>query len=225
MVTLILLLLLLIGGAAVAYTLMTTDPKQKRQQFLKRFGGLVGAQPQPLAGHENSYLFRFTFEGREYVFEDIEEPGLGQPTYSGVLKTATPVRLTLTFMEKTRSSIRSNITSVEEITDTWGHTKKRIHLPKTLDEFAAFCDDVERGSRLMRQETVVREFAKYKAMDNRGVPVESLEIIDGVVALRYHNRPELKPSLMALYHAPQIIENHLRSLNVVARELENLRVI
>ncbi len=203
----------------VVINVFLSDKKDPRPIYLGQLAGFVGSSLEKMEGVENSYRVKFVYQGREFAFEDIEDPGFRSHSYKGYLKIATPVNLTLSFTEKSRPSIRANIKSINDISNPWGGGAQKVHLPKALEEFEAFSNNPEIANQLLSDDSVIREFLKFKSRESRGYPVMSLEIMSGTIALKYHPRNELTPNLFTLRHRVQLVAEHAKSLMVVADKL------
>ncbi len=173
--------------------------------------------------YDNSYKINFSYKEKTFCFEDIEEQGFGRHTYKGYLKALTPGKLTLSFTEQSRSGMRSHVSFLSEIAAGGSQDKGRVDLPKALKEFQVYTNDPENANKLLADANIVKVFAHFKNMDPRGHPVMSLEIIEGVVTLKFHPEENLTPNLSGLKSNVSSIEGYLDALLPLVDKVEGFK--
>ncbi len=209
------LIILLIVGLIVAIGFFSRESpynENLRKKYLEAMADFLEGRLEKLQRYDNSYKISFFYKEKAFCFEDIEEPGFGRHTYKGYLKAPTPARLTLSFTEQSRSGMRSQISSLSEIAAGGSQDKGRVDLPKALKEFQVYTNDPENANKLLADAGIVKVFAHFKNMDPRGHPVMSLEIIEGVVTLKFHPAEDLTPNLSGLKSNVSSIEGYLDEL-------------
>lgn len=218
----ILLIVAMIGGI-VYLTHLLTHNKGGRDRALQELAEFLEGKVEPLEGFPNSFKIEFTHNGKPFVYEDIEDMFGSQPHYHGFLKYKTSTNLVLSFTEKSRTQMRSNIQSLQDVvTNPWGSTNVNdLASPPDLKEFTIFTNKMSQANTLLAHAGVVKVFARYKNVDVRGHPVMSLEIVEGVLLLRFHSSSELKPNLFDLRNNAASIEPHLENMRMVIDRLEN----
>lgn len=210
-------------GGILYLTHLLTQNKNNRDKTLQELADLLEGKLEPMEGFPNSFKIEFTYNGKPFVYEDIEDVLGNQPHYRGFLKYKTSTNLVLSFTEKSRTQMRSNVQSLQDVvSNPWGINQVNdLVSPPDLKEFTIFTNKTPQANTLLAHEGVVKVFARYKNVDVRGHPVMSLEIVEGVLLLRFHSSPELKPNLFDLRNNAASIEPHLDHMRVVIDRLEN----
>lgn len=208
---------------AMLYLLRVPTSAVQRSKYLQAMAHFFEGQLLPIDESENSYRINFKYRGYECLYEDIELSGLrsGSSTYLGSLKVKTSSSLSLTFTERSRTQIRSTVQSLDEIANSrWGTIEGQVRLPKVLEEFHAYSNNVPWATEFFNDSKILKLFYSYKNRDSRGHPLMSLQIIDGVVGLEFHSSGDLKPSILVLEHNVTAAESYLQELIAVAQVLE-----
>ena len=89
-----------------------------REEFLDKLAKFLESKLEPMEGLDNSYKLRFIFDGKEFVYEDIEEKRFKGKAHKAYLKIKAPGNLHLNFTEKKRTgNLRSEIFIASQIPD------------------------------------------------------------------------------------------------------------
>ena len=205
-------------GAIVIFSRVFTKAKDRRQQYLDAMAKYLDGAVTPLPDYEDSYEIKFTYKGANFAYTDIEDPGFHTPTYRGVLKAPTNDPFTMSFTENPKSKMRADISSISDVLNAWKDMDV-VRLPKELQGFTVFTTNPSRSNALILDEQISKIFLKYKNVDSRGHPVMSLEILEGIVTLKFHPLgASLNPSIFDLQNNPTSISTHLdRMLPIVTK--------
>ncbi len=202
---------------------MFKGSKDKRQQYLGAIAKFLDGIVLPLEGYDNSYKIDFTYKDIDFSFTDIEDPGFQTPTYRGVLKAKTNSDLTLSFTESSRANFRTEATSIAEVLSPWTKNADKVRLPKELQDFVAFTNNTSKANILLADDQISKIFLKFKNIDSRGHPVMSLEILEGVLTLKFHPLgSSLHPNLFDLQNSSSAIEVHLEKMLVIINKINQL---
>ena len=128
-------IVLLVVGMIVAIIFLSRESPQEgavRKKFLEAMADFLEGRLEKLERYDNSYKINFEYEGKVFCFEDIEEQAFQRRTHKGFLKAKTPTKLTLSFTEKSRTAIRSNISSLSEFTTMWTQDRENVGLSKEI---------------------------------------------------------------------------------------------
>lgn len=192
--------------------------KDQRKRHLEALVHLLGAEISPIQGRPNCFRLDFEYRHQKFVYEDIEDKILDRAEYRGCLKIQIPMDMTLSFTERLRTQIRSNAPAFGETSqqqqDLW--QSNEVQLPAALKDFSAFSNMPEAASRFFKDEAFVRIFTKYKNRDRRGKPSLALEIVDGIVLLRFYPPGELSPAISDLRNNTSLIENFLEDMLIIS---------
>lgn len=215
--------ILVVLALAILYLLRVPTSVAQRSRYLQAMAHFFEGQLSRIDESDNSHRISFKYRGYECLYEDIELSGLrpGSETYWGSLKVKTASSLSLTFTERSRTQIRSNVQSLDEIVNSrWGSTDGQVNLPKVLEEFHGYSNNVPWANEFFNNPKILKLFCSYKNRDVRGHPLMSLQISDGVVGLEFHSSADLKPSILVLEHNVTAAESYLQELITVAQVLE-----
>ncbi len=204
---------------------ISTD-KFHRNVYLKNMAHFFEGELSAIAEHENSFRINFKYRGYECLYEDIELAGLrpGSGSHLGYLKLKSSKNLTLSFFERSRTQIRSNAQTLDDITNLrWGTLEGQVRLPQSLSEFHAYTNNPDWANRFFDDPKVLKIFVKYKSRDLRGHPLLSLQISEGVVGLEFHSQGYSKPSILVLEHNVTAAESYLQELIFIAQVLEKYK--
>jgi len=219
-----LIILVCLGGIAFLSSDFLTN-KDQRKRHLEALVHLLGAEISLIQGRLNCFRLDFEYRHQKFVYEDIEDKILDKAEYRGYLKLQTPLDLTLSFTERLRTQIRSN-------SPVFGETDKQqqerwqsneVQLPATLKDFIAFSNLPEMANRFFKDEAVARIFTKYKNRDKRGKPSLSLEIVDGIILLRFYPPGGLNPTILDLRNNTPLIENYLEDMLIISACVSRLK--
>lgn len=212
--TLVTILILTLVAGIVFLSKGPSDTQVTRKKYLEDLAHYVSGQLSPSEQYENAYKIEFSYEGRNYVFEDIKDEGLKDMIYSkGLLRVKTPFDLIINFMEVQRTTLMAK-----------SNTTKGVNVPKKLNQFAIFTNMPDKTNQLFHDEEIVKIFAKYKNIDKRGHPIMSLEINGNYVVLKFHPAgQELKPNLLDLQFKVPSIGQHLDCMTTVLKKMELIK--
>ncbi len=216
-----LIVLAVFAVIAVVFLTMGSDPAAKRRQALQNLAKLLSSQLETIEGYENSFRISFKYQGRECVYEDMEEKGFqGRVFQRGLLKIKTATNFTLGFSEQNVGSVKENVESFADISNPWAQNLGRLFVPKSLERFTVFSNNHQLANTLFLDETAMKAFERFKNVDSRGHPVMSLDFSDGVMVLKFHGVGNLQPSLINFHGNISSIEEYLTKLSVLADRVE-----
>ena len=213
------LIIILIFGALVFLNTSSSGREDVREKYLDDLARFLEGKKEKLEQPENSFKIIFHHDDREFVFEDIEDYGFQTSNYKGVLKRQTTSKLTMSFTERTKSMFRTDRQTVQ---DGWIDHSGEMRMGKPLDRFHLYTNNAEVAAGLISDSEVFNVFKGFMNVDMRGHPVMSLEIIEGVITLRFHPRGNLKPNLIDLRNNVTTIENFFDKLVLVENKLSQL---
>lgn len=218
------ILIIVVFAAGIVYLSTTTSPKREpRKHYLGQIAGLFEGALEPLPGSENSFEIRFSYQGQEFRYQDVEIAEFRQVAHRGYLKMKTPSNLTLRFTERPPATIRVEPKSIEDVgTSMWGKSVEQVRLPKALQEFSVYTNNFFNANKLLADDKITKTIVGYKNRDSRGHPLMSMEISDGEVILEFHPTEDLRPSVLDLHHNPTSIEGYLKELSLLAGALKSL---
>ncbi len=223
MMTAIVLGLLFFLGVLFYLLNSISADKTDRSSYLKNMAYFFEGQLTQIPEHENSFQIHFKYRGYDCVYEDIQMGGLrpGNNTQIGYLKLKSSKNLTLTFSERSRTQIRANPQTLDDITSfRWGTLQGQVQLPVELGEFNAYTNNVEWANRFFDNPKILKIFLKYKSRGARGHPVLSLQISEGLISLEFHPHGYSRPSILDLEHNVTAAEAYLDELEFIAKVLE-----
>lgn len=212
---------MIIGIVYLSHLLMQNTGGRDRS--LQKLADFLEGKLEPLEGFDNSYKIEFEHKGKSFVYEDVEDKGFSDVShYRAFLKHKTSTPFVLSFTEKSRTQMRANIKSLQDVVrNPWGSKANDLATPKGLEEFTIFTNQIPQANELFANEQIVDIFVRYKNIDARGYPVMSLEIPDGTAVLRFHGEGELKPNLFDLRSNVASIEHHLDNMVVIIDKVES----
>ena len=214
----------IIIAAIIFFNRMFKGPKDSRQQYLDAIAKLLGGAVVFLEGYDNSYKIDFNYKGINFTYNDIEDPGFQARAYRGVLKAKTNDDLIMSFTESSRANFRSTATSISEVATPWIKNVDKVRLSKELQDFVAFTNNVSRANVLLADEQIAKIFLKFKNIDSRGHPIMSLEILEGILTLKFHPWGSgLHPNLFDLQNSPSAIEPYLEKMLVIINKINRLK--
>lgn len=191
------------------------------EKKLERLRDFLNGQMEPIDNYPNSYRIKFVYEGQRFEFEAIEDPGFKTHAYKGSLKIKSHSQLSLSFMERERTTIYSEVGTSAEIINPL-QTQSDVRVPSTLKEFKIFTSNVRQANYLLADSDIVNVFTSLKNLDPRGHPVMSLDIKEGMIVLVFHPTGQLKPSLAELLSNVKLIQGYTEKLIVLVRMLNYL---
>jgi len=190
------------------------DPDEKRKNYLSDLAHLLEGQKEAIGGAGHSSRIRFHYQGEDFIFEHIEEEGFqGKAYHQGYLKVNTKTDLVVSFSEKERAKLLASAKAKNAGT-TW--------LPPKLKTLQLYTNHQVWADRLMADQEVVDTLAQFKNVDGRGHPFMAMEILDGVLVLRFYAKEGFKPSLFNLQTNVSRIEEFL---DLMVRLVRKIRAI
>ena len=197
------------------------NPEKKRQNALHALAHLLESSVQEMGGYENSFRIPFQYKGRDFIFEDIEEAGFHEQTFSrSLLRMKSSVNLSLGFSESLIKTVKDDLTTIDELRNPWLQNVGKVIVPKELQRFNISSNNNQLASALLGDEDVLKIFEKFKDTDSRGHPVMSLEVVEGDLILKFHTVGGITPSLLNLYNNVSVIEQYLEKLLMVGNKIE-----
>lgn len=223
MATYLILGLILLAAGAVVVGGRTPFRTKTRDESLTALTRFVEGALEPIKNetYPNSFRIRFTFEGREFVYEDWEKQGFKGKVYTASLKTTLPRTLTLTVAAKERSNrIRTDIFIASQVSTQHIEESQRLKVPALLKEFKLSTNDAHLANKFLENGKVSSVYKSFKQIDAGGNPVMPLQIVDGTLALEIFGGTDLQPNIPRIYRSASAIEVYLNQLLVLIREIE-----
>jgi hypothetical protein len=203
----------------------SSDEKKVRKHYIEQMASFLEAPWEAPETDIDTYRIRFKYGQRDFIFEDIEDRTLVSESFrEGVLKTKTSSPLTVSFLEKSRGKIRTDIKSIKDLKYGWAQLSSDIVLPQGMEDLSVFTNNPTMTKELLADDKIVNFFKSFKSRGSRGHPVMSLEIKDGEVILKFHAPgQDLKPNLYDLQLNATLIENYVKDLSVLAGKIDSLQ--
>lgn len=225
------LAIVIIAGMIIGIVLLsrrTGDEKSGRKEYLEALAKFLDVpleQGEGTAGNGDVYRVKFKYEGRDVMFEDVEDRTFEKEIFrEGFLKTRTSSQLTLNFTEKAHATIRTNIQNIKDLRHGWAQESRDIVLPKALKEFGVYTNNPLLVKRLVADDRIVNLMKSYKNRDSRGHAVMSLEVIGGEIVLKFHAPGmDLVPNLWDLQDNVTAIEKYLKAQGQLASKIDSLQ--
>jgi len=200
----------------IIYLSNDIEKKDSRQKHLDGLVKMLDAQMEEIPGRVNSFALRFEYRDIPFLYEDIEDNVFDKVVYRAFLRVSLPVNFNIVFTEEVKSSFRSNPAALNMAAGSQG--SNQIDSPRSFKEFSIFSNKPDAASLLLADDAAVRIFAKYKNKDARGKPEMALEVIDGVLMLKFYPLgQQLEPTVFDLRHNVSLIENYLEDMIVIYR--------
>ncbi|MCB9771418.1 MAG: hypothetical protein H6754_02575 [Candidatus Omnitrophica bacterium] len=223
MATIVIIISVVLLGILIVVAVVAPT-KVRHSDYVNKMAHFFEGQVEPIPDNENSFRVRFNYRGYECIYEHVDLPGLqkGSASQIGYIKLKSPSKLSLSFTERSRTQIRSNAQSLEDVAKSrWGSSQGQVRLPPSLLDFHVYSNNPELANKLLNDAKIVKVFNSYKNRDSRGHPVLSIGIMEGVVALEFHAPGELKPSILELQHNVTAAEVYLREMIVLVDAIKN----
>ena len=214
----------LIGGI-ISLSSQATPGHKSRKEFLTELSDFWEGELKPLEGQEESFKVEFNFEGRKFIFEDVEEKGFKDKINRVYLKLPTALDLNLYFTQKEQRSVQMKTMIVSEIPDEPIKEDTKVNVPKELKDFHVHTNNPRAANKILEDLKARRILARLKNMDSRGYPSIPLRILGGVIILEFYAEGSIKPRLSQIYHNISALEHHLKTLFDLDRVLETLKFI
>lgn len=205
----------------IAYLSSDVEKKDRRKKHLEGLRKLLNAEQEEIAGRSNSYVLRFEYRNVLFRYEDIEDKVFDKITYHGFLRVDLPVHFNVVFTENVKSAFRSSAASLAQSSRARG--TNHVESPRGFKEFSIFSNRPDVTQRLFEDEAVERVLAKFKNKDVRGKPELALEIVDGVLVMKFYPLGrQLEPTIFDLRNNVSLIEDYLEDLLIIYRRVEKI---
>ncbi len=195
-----------------------------RNDFLLSLAKTTDGTLEPLHTNENSFKIDFTFEKKNFIYEDIEYPGFHGEVYKSFLKIKTSSKLSLSFHEKKRTKILgSKMLLASEIPNEVPEREIKIKLPKGLSGLHVNTSDRRHANALLNDSRASQIFTEYKYSDRDGLPYSSLRIHNGSITLEFQSVSTHKPRPLSEHNNINQLENYLDKLIILAKKVEQYK--
>lgn len=203
----------------IVYLSSDIEQKDSRKKHLDGMTKLLKAQKEEVVGRPNSYSLRFEYRSIPFLYEDIEDKIFEKVVYRGFLRLNLPLQFNVVFTENINSSFRSDPVALVRISDD----TNQIDPPRGFKEFAIFSNKPDIVQKLFEDDAVVRVFAKFKNKDIRGKAEMALDVVDGVVILKFYPLgQQLEPTIFDLRNNVSLIEDYLEDLLIIYRQVKKI---
>lgn len=207
--------------AGIIYLSNDIEKKDHRQKHLDSLVKLLGAEMEEISGRPNSFALRFEYRSIPFVYEDIEDTVFEKVMYRAFLRLHLPVNFNVVFTEEVKSSFRSNPAALAGSASSRG--SNQIESPKAFKDFGIFSNRPDVAEELFKDDAAVRIFSKFKNRDARSKPDMALEIVDGVLTLKFYPLgQQMDPTIFDLRHNTSLIENYLEDMIVIYRQIKKI---
>lgn len=218
---------LLITGIVIAlvvgiiYLSNDIEKKDSRKKHLDGLVRLLDAQMEEIAGRPNSFALRFEYRKVPFIYEDIEDTVFEKVLYRAFLRVHLPLNFNVVFTEGIKSTFRSAPAALAQGASSQG--SNQIDSPKGFKEFSIFSNKPDVVRELFADDAVVRTFTKLKNKDARGKPDTALEVVDGVLTLKFYPLgQQMEPTIFDLRQNVSLIENYLEDMLIVYRQVKKI---
>lgn len=195
-----------------------------RAGYLEKLAEYLEAKVELISSMDNSHRIRFTYEGKYFIFEDVEDVAIQTKIFKGYLRTTINYPFSLRFTEKPRSTVKMQIGGASAAAaSAWQDTKAVVQLPKDLSEFVVTTNNARIANLLLSDANTLAIFKRLKNVDQYGHPIMSLEILEGTLTLKFHPEGQLKPNLLDLHHNVTRIDKYLDQMIAVFNKAQELR--
>ena len=194
-----------------------------REDFLQDLIKHVEGKFEPLADPKGACKIRFTFENKEFVYEDTFSKGFSDVLTNKVffkIQTLSRVNLSFTERRKNQKIITGDIVIASQIKDE-GPGKEVVKSPKGLEEFEIHTNSAAIVNRFLRNEKVAGILMKFKNHDQRGQPSMLFKMINGEMIFEFDAVGAFKPSLAVLKSNIALIENYLDAMCLLVDVMES----
>jgi|GEM_PF-4473737 len=213
----------IVGILVIGIIYLSSDVEKKdlREKHLKGLCHLLHATREEIVGRQNSFVLRFEYRGIPFWYEDIEDKVFDKVSYHGFLRVNLPVHFNVVFTENIKSAFRSAPAALAQASSA--SETNHVESPRGFQEFSIFSNRPDAAQKLLADDAVVRVFAKFKNKDVRGKPEMALEIVDGVLLLKFHPLgQQLEPTIFDLRNNTALIEDFLEDMLVVCRRMDKV---
>ncbi len=137
------------------------------------------------------------------------------------MRVTLPVNFNVVFTEDFKSTFRSSPVALAQSSIASG--TNQIDSPKVFKEFSIFSNRPDVARELFKDDAVVRVFAKFKNKDVRGKPEMALEVVDGVLMLKFYPLGhQLEPMIFDLRQNVSLIQDYLEDMIIVYRQVKKI---
>ena len=213
----VVLVIALIAG--ILYLNNDLNKEDQRKHHLKGLVDLLNAKIEGIPGRENSFALYFQYRGVSFIYEDIEDTIFEKVVYRAFLRVQLPQKINIVFSEDKRAIFGANAQQGETEAVLYG--AQQIGSPRGFQEYSIFSDDPDLAKKLFADDGGLRTFSKFKMKDSRGKPEMAIDIIDGVLTLKFYPLGQgLKPTVFSLRNNISLITNYLEDLLVIYRKVK-----
>jgi hypothetical protein len=125
----------------------------------------------------------------------------------------------MSFTEQTKAMLRSE---GHKLQDGWVDYSGGVKMREPLNIFHLHTNNSEVAKILLNDPEVFNIFKGFINFDSRGHPMMSLEVLDGVITLRFHSQGALEPNLLDLRSNVTTIENYFDRIVTLENKLMSL---
>lgn len=206
--------------AGIIYLSSDIEKKDTRKKHLDKLTEFLNAQREEIDGRPNSFSLRFEYRKVPFLYEDIEDKVFDKVNYRGFLRLNLPIQFNVVFTESQKSAFRSTPVSLAK----GSMTTNKIEGPKGFRDFDIFSNHPDVAQKLFNDDMAVRIFAKFKNKDVRGKPEMALEIVDGVLLLKFYPLGyQLSPTIFDLRNNVSLIQTYLEDMLIIHRAITKIK--
>lgn len=208
---------ILLAGIVFLFLQPKSEEKPRAEilaQLAKYFEGTV----EQLDGYKDAFLLKFSFDGKDFYYDDVPESGFASETFKGVLKCETGIKMSLEFAERKKGAVKSHMVMMTNVSNA--RTPPKVKVPKCLDSFIIHTDDAERTACLFEDAKILQFLQGLKNMDRRGYPSMAFRIVDGTLMITFSPIGSFKPNRQALFLRPSYLESYLEKMITISKKLQ-----
>ena len=214
-------MVLLIVGIVLLESVHSPFKKRSREVSLQSLAKFVEGRLESISDQAGGFRICFTFEGQEFIYEDVQEKGFGENAYKGYLKAETGCPFSLMFTEKERGgSARLELLIPSQLPDEPSQAGVKLDVPEILKDLNIHTNNPAFANKLFGDKKVLNIFTEFKNIENRGYALSPLKIIDGTVILEFQSLPARHPNLQTLYNDIPTIEIYVDKLRLLVNKLK-----
>ncbi len=220
------IVLIVLAAVAGIIILSVHSPfhKKTREQIMASLAKFLESKAEPIAESPNSFRIKFVFEGREFIYEDIERPSFREKIYKAYLKSPLKQDFTMNFSEKEKEGIiRSETFTRATLSRNIEHSQigDKLNIPKELSSFSIYTNNVKLANKLFENKKSLNIFCGLVNFDHRGTHSMPLKFIDGNLILEFDSTENKKPNIKALHRDCFSIEGYLVYLTKILEVIDN----
>lgn len=210
-------ILVLVGG--IAYLAWTPHSKPKsRDEFLFELVKYLGGQQEDIEGSDLGIRIKFSYEGHEFAYEEIQTVGFRDRVFKGFLKANCGVDYTFYLAEKKAQKIVR-----PGYDDEPASRYKTTALPQSLHVFNGFSNNAEFAKEFLKDAKIEQLLNTYKSVDMNGYPFMSLRIKQGEIVLEFNSVGRVRPSLIELKGNVPSIEQHIDKIYTIIKKIKEIQ--